>query len=114
MVSLVVVGAGGLVLAGFEGLAASSNADTITAQSRGVGKVFDASVETSGRRENAIEITSAIVAGAALITAGVLLLTGSSSSTAEPTTGTHMSFAPWIMPAQSGLVGAGAGASWRY
>ncbi len=66
IISLMVVGAGGLVLAGFEGLAASSNADTVTAQSK-AGKVFDPGVETSGRRENAIAITSAIVGGAALV-----------------------------------------------
>ncbi len=112
IISLTVVGAGGLVLAGFEGLAASSNADTITSQSRAGNKIFDAAVETSGRRENAIAITSAIVGGAALITAGVLLFTGSSSSEAAPASasGTHVSFAPWIAP--SGLVGAGA--SWNY
>ena len=110
IISLMVVGAGGLVLAGFEGLAASSNADTITAQSK-AGKVFDASVETSGRRENAIAITSAIVGGAALITSAVLLLIGPSPA-AEPVTGTHFSFAPWFAPARAGLVGVGA--SWNY
>lgn len=110
IISLMVVGAGGLVLAGFEGLAASSNADTITAQSK-AGKVFDPGVETSGRRENAIAITSAIVGGAALITSAVLLLTGSPAS-AEPAPGTHVSFSPWIVPTAGGLVGAGA--SLRY
>jgi len=110
IISLTVVGAGGLVLGAFEGLAASSNADTVTAQSRAGNKVFDPAVETSGRRENAIAITSAIVGGAALVTAGVLLLTGPSSSEPAPAAGTHVSVAPWITP--SGLVGAGA--SWNY
>ena len=110
VISLMVVGAGGLVLAGFEGLAASSNADTITAQSK-AGKVFDPGVETSGRRENAIAITSAIVGGAALVTGAVLLLTGSSAS-AEPAPGTHVTFSPWIVPTAGGLVGAGA--TWNY
>jgi hypothetical protein len=109
VISLMVVGAGGLVLAGFEGLAASSNADTVSAQSK-AGKVFDPSVETSGRRENAIAITSAIVGGAALVTGAVLLLTGSSSPAAEPVAGTRVSFAPWVAPtsARGTLVGAGA------
>ena len=111
IISLLVVGAGGLVLAGFEGLAASSNADTVSAQSK-AGKVFDPSVETSGRRENAIAITSAIVGGAALVTGAVLLLTGSSSPAAEPVAGTRVSFAPWIVPTAGGLVGAGA--TWNY
>jgi len=110
IISLMVVGAGAMVLAGFEGLAASSNADTITAQSK-AGKVFDPGVETSGRRENAIAITSAIVGGAALVTGAVLLLTGSSPS-AEPAPGTHVSFSPWIVPTAGGLVGAGA--TWNY
>jgi tetratricopeptide (TPR) repeat protein len=114
VVSLMVVGAGGLVLAGFEGLAASSNADTISAQSK-AGKVFDPSVETSGRRENAIAITSAIVGGAALVTGAVLLLTGSSSSpAAEPVAGTRMSFAPFVAPASAGGTLVGAGASWKF
>jgi hypothetical protein len=109
IISLMVVGAGGLVLAGFEGLAASSNADTITAQSK-ANKVFDPGVETSGRRENAIAITSAIVGSAALVTSAVLLLTGAPA--AEPVAGTHVSFAPWIVPTAGGLVGAGA--KWNY
>jgi hypothetical protein len=112
IVSLMVVGAGGLVLAGFEGLAASSNADTITAQSKS-GKIFDPSVETSGQRENAIAITSAIVGGVALVTGAVLLLIGPSSSpAAEPVTGTRISFAPLIAPGPSAVVGAGA--SWNF
>ena len=112
IISLMVVGAGGLVLAGFEGLAASSNADTVSAQSK-AGKVFDPSVETSGQRENAIAITSAIVGGAALITGAVLLLTGSSSPATEPVAGTHISLAPFVAPAaHSTLVGAGA--SWSF
>jgi len=109
IISLMVVGAGGLALAAFEGLAASSNADTVSAQSK-AGKVFDPSVETSGRRENAIAITSAIVGSAALVTAGVLLLTGWLSPAAEPVAGTRVSFAPWVAPtsARGTLVGAGA------
>ena len=110
IISLMVVGAGSMVLAGFEGLAASSNADTISAQSK-AGKVFDPSVETSGRRENAIAITSAIVGSAALITGAVLLLTGSSSP--EPVAATHISFAPLVAPARSSTL-VGAGASWNF
>ncbi len=111
VVALLGVGAGGLVLASFEGLAASSKADTIAAQSRG-GKVFDPSVETAGRRENAIAITAAIVGGAALITGGVLLLTGSHAAAAEAAPRPGVSFVPWIVPTSTGLVGAGA--SWSY
>jgi tetratricopeptide (TPR) repeat protein len=111
IVSLLVVGAGGLVLAGFEGLAASSNADTVSAQSK-AGKVFDPSVETSGRRENAIAITSALVGGAALATGAVLLLMGTSSSP-EPVAGTRVSFAPFVAPARSSTA-VGAGAAWRF
>jgi len=113
IISLMVVGAGGLVLAGFEGLAASSNADTVSAQSK-AGKVFDPSVETSGQRENAIAITSAIVGGAALVTGAVLLLTGSSSPAAEPVAGTRVSFAPWIGPSSARSTLVGAGASWNF
>jgi tetratricopeptide (TPR) repeat protein len=112
IISLMVVGAGGLVLAGFEGLAASSNADTISAQSK-AGKTFDPSVETSGRRENAIAITSAIVGGAALITGAVLLLTGSSPA-AEPVAGTRISFAPFVAPTPARSTAFGAGASWSF
>jgi tetratricopeptide (TPR) repeat protein len=113
IISLMVVGASGLVLAGFEGLAASSNADTVSAQSK-AGKVFDPSVETSGRRENAIAITSAIVGGAALVTGAVLLLTGSSSPATEPVAGTRVSFAPFVAPASAGSTAVGAGASWSF
>jgi tetratricopeptide (TPR) repeat protein len=108
VVALSAVGAGGLVLASFEGLNASSKADALTAQSK-QGKIFDPALETSGRRANAIAITSAIVGGLALVAAGVLFFTGPTSSGGETAT-IRISVAPLLVP--GGLMGAGA--SWTY
>jgi hypothetical protein len=111
IVSLLAIGTGGLVLAAFEGLSASSKADTITAQSKGTTTVFDPAVETAGRRANAIAITSAIVGVAALGIGGYLFFSRPSSDDGSPTRpSVAISVAPWLTP--SGLVGAGA--AWTY
>jgi len=109
IVSLLAIGTGGLVLAGFEGLSASSKADTITAQSKSRTATFDPAIETAGRRANAIAITSAIVGLAAVGVGGYLFFTRPSSDEAS---GTHasISVSPWVTP--TGLVGAGA--AWTY
>jgi hypothetical protein len=109
-VSLLAIGTGGLVLAGFEGLSASSKADTISAQSKAGGRVFDPAVETEGRRANAIAITSAIVGVAALGVGGYLFFSRPSGDEAPAGTHAGLSIAPWFSPA--GLVGAGA--AWTY
>jgi hypothetical protein len=108
IVSLLAIGAGGVVLAAFEGLSASSKADTITAQSKAGNAMFDPAVETAGRRANAIAITSAIVGVAALGVGGYLFFSRPSDEVSGTPGG--VAIAPWFTP--SGLVGAGA--AWRY
>ena len=107
VISLLAIGATGLVLAAFEGLSASSKADTITAQSK-AGNTFDPAIETAGRRANAIAITSGLVGVAALGVGGYLFFTR--PTTTEEAPGSRVSIAPWLTP--SGLIGAGA--AWTY
>jgi tetratricopeptide (TPR) repeat protein len=108
VISLLAVGAAGLVLAAFEGLSASSKADTITAQSKAGNTVFDPAIETAGRRANAIAITSGIIGVAALGVGGYLFFSRPTATDEAP--GTRVSIAPWVTP--SGLIGAGA--AWAY
>jgi hypothetical protein len=102
------VGAAGLVLAAFEGLSASSKADTISAQSKAGGTVFDPAIETAGRRANAIAITSGIVGVVAVGVAGYLFFTRPTATEAPGSP--VISIAPWFTP--TGQIGAGA--AWTY
>jgi len=108
MFSLLGVGTAAVVLAAFEGLSASSKADTVSAQSKAGNTVFDPAVETAGRRANAIAITSGIVGVAALGVGGYLFFTRPTATEEAP--GSRVSIAPWVTP--SGLIGAGA--AWNY
>jgi hypothetical protein len=107
MISLLGVGTAAVILAAFEGLSASSKAETVSAQSKS-NNVFDPAIETAGRRANAIAITSGLVGAAALGVGGYLFLTRPTATEEAP--GSRVSIAPWVTP--SGLVGAGA--AWSY
>jgi cell division protein FtsN len=90
-----------------------SKSDKISADSRAsTPMTFDPSVEQSGKNANVFAIVLASVAGAAVITGTIVLLTGGSASSEPGTASAQATLSPWIGPAGPGggtVVGAGAG-----
>ena len=102
------VGAGVIAdaLAVVEGYRAKQAGDQLTKDSQ-TGKVFDPSVESSGKTANVAAIVLGIGGTAVAITGAIILITSGSSgrTEAEPAKTAHVSFSPWVGP---GLVGGGA------